>query len=105
MYKYIFPELPEEAKAYTVQLENHSTISFHGVSTYAGYRHIPSTCLIPENDFIIPTEKQKALVAAPEAEGAKLTVIACEAGHVPLLSIPEKVAEVLIKCKCHLRPT
>jgi pimeloyl-ACP methyl ester carboxylesterase len=32
MYKYIFPDLPEaEAREYTAQLENHSTVSFHGV--------------------------------------------------------------------------
>jgi pimeloyl-ACP methyl ester carboxylesterase len=97
-YQYLFPELPEEeARNYTAQLENHSTVCWYGILTYPGYKYIPTTCLIPENDFIIATNIQKEQVAREEREGVKITVHELKGvGHAPIISIPEKVAEILI---------
>jgi hypothetical protein len=97
-YQYLFPDVPEEeAKKYMPQLENHSTACWHGVITYPGYKYIPTTCVIPENDFIIATAIQKEQVAREEREGAKITVHDLKGvGHVPIISVPDQVAEILI---------
>jgi pimeloyl-ACP methyl ester carboxylesterase len=97
-YKYLFPELPEEeARRYTAKLENHSTASWYGVLTYPGYKFIPTTCLIPDTDFIIATDIQKEQVAREEREGVKITVHELKGvGHCPIVSIPDKVAQILI---------
>jgi hypothetical protein len=36
------------------------------------------------------------MLAAAEADGAKITVRTLDAGHVPMVGVPEKVAKVLI---------
>lgn len=97
-YKYLFPELPEEeARRWTAQLENHSTASWHGVLTYPGYKFIPTTCLIPDSDFVIATNIQKEQVAREEREGVKITVHELKGvGHSPIISVPDKVADILI---------
>ncbi|KAE9373310.1 alpha/beta-hydrolase [Stipitochalara longipes BDJ] len=97
-YKYLFPDLPEEeAKNYTALLENHSSASWHGVVTYPAYKFIPTTCVIPDQDFIIATDIQKGQVAREDAEGVKITVHELKGvGHSPMVSIPERMAEILI---------
>jgi hypothetical protein len=80
-----------------VQLENHSSACWHGVISYQGYKYIPTTCVIPENDFIIATAIQKEQVAREEREGVKITVHdLMGVGHVPIISVPDKVVEILI---------
>jgi pimeloyl-ACP methyl ester carboxylesterase len=98
MYKYILPDIPEEeAKKLCAQLESHSSSCWHEVITYPGYKYIPTTCVIPELDYIIATEKQKAQVAREESEGVKITVHELKGvGHCPLISAPDQVAEILI---------
>jgi hypothetical protein len=97
-YQYLLAELPEEeAKKYTDQLENHSTACWYVVLTYPGYNYTPTTCLIPENDLVIATNIQKDQVAREEKEGVKITVHELQgAGDTPIISIPDKVAEILI---------
>jgi pimeloyl-ACP methyl ester carboxylesterase len=97
-YKYLFPELPEEkAKSLTASLKNHPSACWHGVITYPAYKFIPTTCIIPELDFIIATEIQKGQVAREEAEGVKIVVHELkDAGHAPIVSVPDKLAELLI---------
>lgn len=100
-HKFIFPEFPEEreeeAKNYIAQLKNHSAACWHDVLTYPGYKFIPTTCLIPDMDFIIATEIQKEQVAREEREGVKITTHELKGvGHAPIISVPDKVAEILI---------
>jgi len=97
MYKDIFPDLPDaEGRKYTAEMENHSSACWHEVLTYPGYMFIPTTCVVPDNDMVIATSIQRENIARAQNEGAKIIVHNVEAGHVPLLSMPEKVAEILI---------
>lgn len=96
-WKNIYNDLPEaEARHFMNQMPNHSTISLSGELTYPGYKFIPTTYLVTENDKIISPEAQKEMIAFAEGEGVKVNVITTQSGHVPMLSIPEKVAETLI---------
>lgn len=96
-WKNIYNDFPEaEARHHMNQMPNHSTISFSGELTYPGYKFIPTTYLVTENDKIIPLEAQKEMIAVAEGAGVNVKVITTQSGHIPMLSIPEKVAETLI---------
>ncbi|KAH6714384.1 hypothetical protein BKA61DRAFT_482088, partial [Leptodontidium sp. MPI-SDFR-AT-0119] len=93
----IFSDLPEsEAKHYMSLMPNHSTISFSGELTHPGYKYIPVTYLLTENDKIIPMEAQRQMIDFARGEGADVKVVETSAGHCPMLSIPEKTVDVLI---------
>lgn len=97
-WKNIFSDLPEaEAKHYMSQMPNHSTVSFFGELTYPGYKYIPVTYLLTENDKIIPVESQREMIAFARGEGVSVDVVETDAGHCPMLSIPEKTVSVLIQ--------
>ncbi|KAL5329765.1 hypothetical protein ACEPPN_003283 [Leptodophora sp. 'Broadleaf-Isolate-01'] len=96
-WKNIFSDLPEtEAKHYMNQMANRSTVSFSGELTYPGYKFIPVTYLLTENDKIIPAESQREMIAFARGEGVEVKVVETDSGHCPMLSIPEKTVEVLI---------
>lgn len=97
MYKCIFSDLPDaEGRKYTAEMESHSSAGRHDVLAYPGYMFIPTTCVVPDNDMVIVTSIQKENIARARSEGAKITVHDVKAGHVPLLSMPDKVAEIFI---------
>jgi hypothetical protein len=96
-YKNIFSDISEtEGKAYIKKFLCHSTVSFTGRVTYPAYKFIPTTYLIPEGDMVTPPENQRDMLAAAEADGANIRVRTLDAGYVPMVGVPEKVAEVLI---------
>ncbi|KAL2070663.1 hypothetical protein VTL71DRAFT_13689 [Oculimacula yallundae] len=97
-YVKIFNDLPDaEGKYWMSQMLNHSTISFSGVLTYPGYKYIPGTYLLTGNDKIVPVEAQRQMIEFARSEGANVDVVETEAGHCPVLSIPEKTVEILIE--------
>lgn len=57
---------------------------------YAGWTEIPSVYLICENDQILPEAYQTQMT---EMVGSK--VERCKSGHMVMLSMPEKVVEVI----------
>ena len=99
MYSYIFSDLSEkDAKFSMSQMTNHSLISFFGATSYAAWKYIPTTFLLPEGDMIIAPEKQLAMVEHAKSVGAEIIVEKKEGvGHVPMLSQPEWVVGALIR--------
>ncbi|KAG4439575.1 hypothetical protein IFR05_004923 [Cadophora sp. M221] len=96
-WKNIFSDLLEaEAKHYMNLMPNHSTVSFSGELTYPGYKFIPVTYLLTENDKIIPVESQREMIAFARGEGVDVKVVKTDSGHCPMLSIPARTVEVLI---------
>ncbi|OAX84490.1 hypothetical protein ACJ72_01131 [Emergomyces africanus] len=61
---------------------------------YAGYKHVPSTYLLCNKDLALPFKIQKAIVALAHGSMRSET---CDAGHFCMLSMPEKVTDVIIK--------
>lgn len=97
-WKNIFSDIPEDqARHYMNLMPNHSTISFEGKLTYPGYLHIPTTYLLTGTDKIIPPGSQESMVENARKLGAKIRVVRSQAGHVPMLSVPEEVVGVLIE--------
>ena len=59
---------------------------------YAAWRHVPTTYLLCELDKCILPNVQEGMLAATEGvvRGVRL-----ESGHMPMLSVPERLADVL----------
>ena len=94
----IYSGLPlEEAKIHAATLRDHSASSFAGELTYPAYKHLPVFYVLCSEDNIIPPERQRAMIEQRSKEGIKIDVTELETDHVPLLSMPEKVVEVLVK--------
>ena len=53
---------------------------------------MPSVYLVCENDGCIPPPMQLQM-----AESAGSKVEKCKAGHMPMISVPERVAEVIMQ--------
>ena len=60
------------------------------VVTYCGWKDVPSTYLVCEADAAIPPPVQMQM-----AEMANCKIEKCGAGHMCILSMPEKVVEVI----------
>jgi pimeloyl-ACP methyl ester carboxylesterase len=59
--------------------------------TYVGWKHIPSSYLLCQNDKAVPAEMQEAIVAQ---EGSKFDdILRIQAGHCPFISQPDVTAK------------
>ncbi|KAF8846945.1 hypothetical protein BDZ45DRAFT_608176, partial [Acephala macrosclerotiorum] len=97
-WKNIFSDMEEkDGRHYMNLMPRHSTVSFSGELSYAGYLHIPTTYLLTEEDKIIPPDAQEQMVQMVEGLGGKLKVVRKKVGHVPMLSIPDEVVSVLVE--------
>ena len=76
----------------------HSNLSFKSKITHSGWKDVPVSWILPKNDFIIPPDVQRKYVDTIEREsGRKVDLHTLEAGHCPSWTVPEKVAELLVK--------
>lgn len=83
---------PEQAEENAAQLLLISTAAFTSRTTYAGWKHIPSTYLICNNDNAIPPAAQEGMAAQP---GANFEIFRCDADHSPFLCMPEYTTNVI----------
>lgn len=58
--------------------------------SYCGWREIPTTYVCCENDALVPSAFQHQMAAMIGAE-----IVSIDAGHVAMLSQPEKVAAIV----------
>jgi hypothetical protein len=94
-----FSDLPHaEAVAWAAKMPHHSTISFAGELNYPTYKDIPSSYLFTKEDKTIPPVMQRSMVdAANELRGSPLIEYDIPSGHVPFISMPGAVVEVVRK--------
>ena len=59
---------------------------------YAAWRHIPTTYLLCELDRCIPPHAQEGMLGATQGT---VKPIRLPSGHVPMLSMPERLVQVL----------
>ena len=91
--KILFNDLEEEkAKACAEKLQPQPAHGYQGWVTYCGWKEISSVYLVCEGDECNP-----ALLQLSRAEIAGSQVEKCAAGHMPMISMPEKVVEVIVK--------
>lgn len=81
---------PSEADKWTSVLQPQPSSGWNKTIEYAGWTEIPSVYLITGNDQILPVQLQEQLAALA---GSK--VERCGSGHMVMLSMPEKVVEVI----------
>ena len=84
---------PAQAEEAVRELQLHSTSAMWSPATHTAWRHIPSTYLLCEVDRAIPVGAQEAMT---RQEGATFQAVErCQAGHAPMVSCPDFVAEVV----------
>lgn len=90
--KTLFNDMDEQSTAKWMKEIKCQPANGWGMTTeYAGSRDAPSVYLICEKDQAIPLEFQTKC-----AELAGSRIERCAAGHMPMLSMPDKVVEVII---------
>ena len=88
----LFNDLGDEDKEeWLTALAPQPARDWDDVITYAGWKDVPCVYLVCGRDQVIPPAMQ---VQWAESIGAR--VERCEAGHMPMLSVPERVVEVIM---------
>ena len=80
------------AKTWVTKLRSQPASGWDDTVSYCGWRDVSSVYLVCEGDACIPPPVQLQL-----AETAGSRIEKCPAGHMPMLSMPEKVVEVIVK--------
>jgi pimeloyl-ACP methyl ester carboxylesterase len=88
----LFGDLPEsERPALSASLKTQPAENWdNGTVSYCGWKDVPSVYLICENDDVIPPPVQEHCAAL-----AGSRIERCSSGHVPQLSQPVRVVEVI----------
>ncbi|KAJ5768494.1 hypothetical protein N7533_001077, partial [Penicillium manginii] len=91
---HFYNDLDDETAAKHVDaLVHHAMPSFLSPFTYEAYRDVPTTYLFCERDQAIRPDFQREMVA--NAGDNVVRTYTCASGHSPMLSVPEKVVEVI----------
>ncbi|KAH8695237.1 Alpha/beta hydrolase fold-1 [Talaromyces proteolyticus] len=89
--KLLFGDLPAaEKSAWLAKLQPQPAQGWDGRVEYTGWKDVPSVYLVCEGDELLPMPLQEQLAGLA---GSK--VERCSAGHVPQVSQPERVVEVV----------
>ncbi|KAK4690877.1 hypothetical protein P7C71_g6011, partial [Lecanoromycetidae sp. Uapishka_2] len=89
--KILFNDLDHEAaQKWAKTLQTQPATGWDGMVTYCGWREVPSVYLMCENDNCIPPPMQLQM-----AEMAGSRIERCAAGHMLMLSMPEKAVEIV----------
>ena len=93
-----FSDLPkEEGEEFVRNFSRHSSVSVTGELTHAGYKDIPVSYLVCENDRCLPPKFQRSLIERIESvSGTKVDVTSIQAGHCPPVSAPQKVVDWIL---------
>ena len=91
--KLLFNDLDEKtAKAWVEKLQSQPASDWDDTVTYCGWKDVPSVYLVCEGDACIPPPMQLQLA---ETAGSKIEK--CAAGHMAMVSMPEKVVELIVE--------
>lgn len=80
----------EDVTACSKALKPQPAAGWDNTITYTGWKDVPSVYLVCEGDQALPPSLQEQLAALVGSKAEK-----CSAGHMFMLSQPEKVAEVI----------
>lgn len=85
----------DEAERRATSLVHHSLPTLNAKVDYAAWKDIPTTYLVCNGDVTIPPEKQRGCVEQAKAKGGDVTMVECESGHSPFLSMPDLVSKII----------
>lgn len=87
----LFNDLDDEsAKNWIKSLQSHPANGWGGTITYCGWREVDSTYLVCEKDQILPESLQLQCASL-----AGSNIERCASGHMVIITMPEKVVEVV----------
>jgi len=87
----------EEGKIWAEKFAPHSAASFMGELRHAGYKGLPVSYLLCEDDLTVPAQIQREGIEMMEREsGTPVDVTSIKAGHCPNASVPEKVVDWIL---------
>ena len=98
--KIVCQDIPtDEAIKALESLAKHSSQSFMDNLTHAGYKDIPSSYLLCENDLAGPPAFQRGMISQVEqaAGGRKVDVTSIWTSHFPNLAQPNEVIDWIVK--------
>lgn len=81
----VFSDLPQDqGEAWISKFPQHSAMSFTNELTHAGYKDIPSSYLLCEDDLCIPAKNQRdGIELIEKVSGKTVDVTSIKAGHCP----------------------
>ena len=93
---YMYGDVPHDDALKAAQLLRPMSWQTHlDRNPYAGWKDVPTSYLIADNDFAIPTFAQKGMVDAARAAGADVTAELVDSAHSPYLSKLQETANFL----------
>ncbi|KAL2206764.1 hypothetical protein CC79DRAFT_1385942 [Sarocladium strictum] len=88
----------DEALKWANRLGWHSSTSFGNPLQYAGYKDVPVSWLLCEEDLSIPAVYQRTAIEMIErTTGRKVDVTSLPSGHVPMVMFGEEVVEWMVR--------
>ena len=91
--KLLFNDLDDgTAKIWVEKMQSQPASDWDETVTYCGWKDVPSVYLVCEGDSCIPPPMQLQM-----AESAGSEIEKCAAGHMAMVSMPEKVVEIIVK--------
>lgn len=93
-----FSDIPKErGEAWMRKFSQHSSVSFMGELTYAGYMDVAVSYMLCEEDLCIPPKSQREGIDMIEKlSGKKVDVTSIIAGHIPNESQPQAVIDWIV---------
>ncbi|KAI1817860.1 alpha/beta-hydrolase [Poronia punctata] len=89
---------PDRAIEFQKQFALHSAVSFTNPLTHPGYKDVPVSYLVCEEDLVITPEIQRKEIEMIEKEtGNKVDVTSIKAGHCPTTSVNDQVVDWITK--------
>ncbi|KAH8815440.1 Alpha/beta hydrolase fold-1 [Xylogone sp. PMI_703] len=95
-----YNDMPADlATKHSQTVKHHAYRSFYSELTYAPYKDIPTMYIQCEQDQTIPIALQKSFIERAKASAPTAMDIVdwLDAGHSPFLSMPDSVADCLVK--------
>lgn len=94
----LLPGLPqEEGELWAGKMTAHSAFSFGDALTYAGYKDVPVSYLVCEEDLLIPAVSQTRMIDLIEQESSrKVDVTKIPAGHAPNVTATQAVVDWIV---------
>jgi hypothetical protein len=95
--KSCFGDDEEEGIEWCKKFTQHSARSFADELTYAGYKDVPVSWLLTENDkAVLPHIQQTSIRIIEDSSGQKVDVTKIPFGHMPHVSAPELVVNWMV---------
>ncbi|PGH27511.1 hypothetical protein AJ80_00752 [Polytolypa hystricis UAMH7299] len=94
----LYNDLPaDEAASWAAQLLPFPRSAQIAPISQIAYSNIPATFVVCENDAAVPPWVQKLMLKGPAEEGIEFAVESIQSSHSPFLSMPDKLAKLVIK--------